>query len=141
MESQLNYSMSIYDNLCLARAGIAGGLWTRPDFHSSVCAMVADDLPGDLRQPLEKNAPLHIQQTVLYYKWLLRSPKVLILDEPTRGIDVGAKYEIYRLMCDLTKQEAASQCGRYDHRVWFADRANIELFDLTAENYAELIIR
>lgn len=47
------------------------------------------------------------QQKVVLAKWLLRSPKVLILDEPTRGIDVGAKYEIYRLMCDLAKQGVA----------------------------------
>jgi ABC-type sugar transport system ATPase subunit len=44
---------------------------------------------------------------VVLAKWLLKSPKVLILDEPTRGIDVGAKYEIYRLMCALAGQGAA----------------------------------
>lgn len=47
------------------------------------------------------------QQKVVLAKWLLRSPKVLILDEPTRGIDIGAKYEIYKLMCDLAKQGVA----------------------------------
>lgn len=47
------------------------------------------------------------QQKVVLAKWLLRSPKVLILDEPTRGIDVGAKYEIYKLMCDLAKEGVA----------------------------------
>lgn len=88
MESQLNYSMSIYDNLCLARAGIAGGLWTRPDFRSSVCAMVADDLPGDLRQPLEKTTPPHIQQTVLYYKWLIYAPHLLVCHNPLASIDI-----------------------------------------------------
>jgi ABC-type sugar transport system ATPase subunit len=44
------------------------------------------------------------QQKVVLAKWLLKSPKVLILDEPTRGIDVGAKYEIYRLIGALAKQ-------------------------------------
>lgn len=34
-------------------------------------------------------------------KWLQSEPKVLILDEPTRGIDVGAKYEIYKIMVEL----------------------------------------
>ena len=38
------------------------------------------------------------QQKVVLGKWLMTQPKVLILDEPTRGIDVGAKYEIYNLM-------------------------------------------
>ena len=41
------------------------------------------------------------QQKVLLARWMLRDPDVLILDEPTRGIDVGAKFEIYRLMTEL----------------------------------------
>lgn len=45
------------------------------------------------------------QQKVLLAKWMLRNPDVLILDEPTRGIDVGAKFEIYKLMTELVKEE------------------------------------
>ncbi len=41
------------------------------------------------------------QQKVIVGRWLLTEPDVLLLDEPTRGIDVGAKYEIYQLMIDL----------------------------------------
>lgn len=44
------------------------------------------------------------QQKVLLAKWMFADPEVLILDEPTRGIDVGAKYEIYCIMNDLVKQ-------------------------------------
>jgi len=44
------------------------------------------------------------QQKVVLAKWLAMAPKVLILDEPTRGIDVGAKAEIYRHMADLAAQ-------------------------------------
>ena len=44
------------------------------------------------------------QQKIVIAKWLLHHPKVLIMDEPTRGIDVGAKYEIYKIMCDLAAQ-------------------------------------
>lgn len=44
------------------------------------------------------------QQKVLFGRWLLTEPDILILDEPTRGIDVGAKYEIYTIMLDLVRQ-------------------------------------
>lgn len=44
------------------------------------------------------------QQKVLISRWLLTEPEILIMDEPTRGIDVGAKAEIYKLMGDIVKQ-------------------------------------
>ena len=44
------------------------------------------------------------QQKVVLGKWLMMAPKILIFDEPTRGIDIGAKTEIYRLVCDLAEQ-------------------------------------
>ncbi|WP_428645006.1 multiple monosaccharide ABC transporter ATP-binding protein [Roseibium sp.] len=44
------------------------------------------------------------QQKVVLAKWLFTAPEVLILDEPTRGIDVGAKYEIYTIINDLAAQ-------------------------------------
>lgn len=44
------------------------------------------------------------QQKVVLGKWLMTNPKILILDEPTRGIDVGAKFEIYNIMNDLIRQ-------------------------------------
>ncbi len=47
------------------------------------------------------------QQKVVISKWLMSQPKVLILDDPTRGIDVGAKYEIYKLMRELVAQGIA----------------------------------
>jgi D-xylose transport system ATP-binding protein len=47
------------------------------------------------------------QQKVVIAKWLLSGPKVLIMDDPTRGVDVGAKYEIYKLMNDLAEQGIA----------------------------------
>lgn len=43
------------------------------------------------------------QQKVIIGRWLLTKPEVLLLDEPTRGIDVGAKYEIYQLIIDLAQ--------------------------------------
>jgi inositol transport system ATP-binding protein len=47
------------------------------------------------------------QQKVLLSRWLLTDPDILIIDEPTRGIDVGAKSEIHRLMSELAKQGKA----------------------------------
>ena len=47
------------------------------------------------------------QQKVVLAKWLLNAPSVLILDEPTRGIDVGAKFEIYRLIAELAESGSA----------------------------------
>ncbi|MGE5582049.1 MAG: xylose ABC transporter ATP-binding protein [Bacillota bacterium] len=47
------------------------------------------------------------QQKVVVGKWLMTNPKVLIMDEPTRGIDVGAKYEIYNIMNHLKQQGVA----------------------------------
>jgi methyl-galactoside transport system ATP-binding protein len=44
------------------------------------------------------------QQKVILGRWLLTEPTVLLLDEPTRGIDVGAKYEIYELIIDLASK-------------------------------------
>lgn len=45
------------------------------------------------------------QQKVVLAKWMLRNPDILILDEPTRGIDVGAKFEIYKLMTELAREK------------------------------------
>ncbi|CCQ92941.1 fused D-ribose transporter subunits of ABC superfamily: ATP-binding components [[Clostridium] ultunense Esp] len=45
------------------------------------------------------------QQKVILAKWMVTNPDILILDEPTRGIDVGAKYEIYKLMVELAKEK------------------------------------
>ena len=47
------------------------------------------------------------QQKVIVARWLANDPDVLIMDEPTRGIDVGAKHEIYEIMSDLAKQGKA----------------------------------
>ena len=59
------------------------------------------------REQIVKSLSGGNQQKIVIGKWLGINPKILILDEPTRGVDVGAKKEIYQLMNDLTKQGVA----------------------------------
>jgi len=47
------------------------------------------------------------QQKVVFARWVYRDCRVLLLDEPTRGIDVGAKFEIYQLLADLASKGKA----------------------------------
>jgi ABC-type sugar transport system ATPase subunit len=74
---------------------------------------IADRFMGELSiRGAEVSAPVYRlsggnQQKVVVAKSLAREPNVLLLDEPTRGVDVGAKSEIYRLMDDLAKEGKA----------------------------------
>ncbi len=90
------------------------------------------------------------QQKVLIGRWLANDPDVLILDEPTRGIDVGAKYEIYCIIADLAKQgksiimissEMAELIGMSDRIMVMCDgrvTGFIDGRDATQENIMEL---
>jgi putative multiple sugar transport system ATP-binding protein len=71
---------------------------TAEDYRSKV-----DIRARDIMQSA-KNLSGGNQQKVVLSKWLFAEPDVLILDEPTRGIDVGAKYEIYLIINDLARQ-------------------------------------
>lgn len=73
------------------------------------------------------------QQKLILCKWLLMNPKVLILDEPTRGIDIGAKWEIYNIIIELAKQGVGIIPCLV--RNWFAaNRPDVEIFEV---NYVE----
>ena len=90
------------------------------------------------------------QQKVLIGRWLANDPDVLILDEPTRGIDVGAKYEIYTIIAELAKQgksiimissEMAEIIGMSDRVMVMCDgrvTGFIDGKDATQENIMEL---
>ena len=58
-----------------------------------------------IRDRLVKNLSGGNQQKVILGRWLAADSEVIIFDEPTRGIDVGAKYEIYKLMNDLVENQ------------------------------------
>jgi len=64
-----------------------------------------------IKTPTQKTRMISLsggnQQKVILGRWLLTNPDILLLDEPTRGIDVGAKYEIYQIMIDLARQGKA----------------------------------
>lgn len=85
-----------------------GGMVNRKQEKADVLDMVGKmaikvaDLEGSIDQLSGGN-----QQKVILAKWLLTEPEILIMDEPTRGIDVGAKAEIYKLMGQLAQQGKA----------------------------------
>jgi ribose transport system ATP-binding protein len=97
--------MSVTANATLAhlpRLTVAG--WLQPRFERELTVEFGRDF--DLRAP-SLDAPIATlsggnQQKVALAKWLMTEPRVLLLDEPTRGVDVGAKREIYRLMSQWT---------------------------------------
>ena len=102
--------MAVRDNLSLAslRRDARGIFLNRKNAAALSAEMIREmriKTPTD-RQPVQFLSGGN-QQKVVLGKWLALQPRLLLLDEPTRGIDVGAKQEIYRLMEDLTRQGIA----------------------------------
>ncbi|MDD3139850.1 MAG: sugar ABC transporter ATP-binding protein [Lachnospiraceae bacterium] len=101
-------ALSVFDNtLAVAYKKLSGnrfGIISKGKMKKKV-DQVTDDLK--VKMPNTEVAIQNLsggnQQKVLICRWLLANSDILILDEPTRGIDVGAKYEIYKIMRELTK--------------------------------------
>jgi D-xylose transport system ATP-binding protein len=106
----LALGMTISQNITLASLkNISWGCLIRSGVEKSAASTIAADLQvkaPSLSTPV-KNLSGGNQQKVVLAKWLLRKPLVLLLDEPTRGIDVGAKCEIYKLIGTLARQGTA----------------------------------
>ncbi len=105
----------VEDNLILVKLDdIATGAKVVPDkMVDSLAREAIGDLHikvSDKRLQLATNLSGGNQQKVVIGKWLMKSPKMLIMDEPTRGVDVGAKYEIYSLILDLAKNGSGVLC-------------------------------
>ena len=102
--------MSVRENVSLAslRRDQRHGMLNRRREAELSAQMIAD---LGIRTPHDRQAAQFLsggnQQKVVLGKWLALKPRVLLLDEPTRGIDVGAKQEIYRLMEQLAGQGVA----------------------------------
>ena len=93
--------MGVKENLVLARnASIARWRTVRSRAEAEQAGALISELGVTATDPSAPVATLSggNQQKVLFGKWLSTRPKVLLLDEPTRGVDVGAKAEIYRLL-------------------------------------------
>jgi ribose transport system ATP-binding protein len=97
-------------NITMANyAGISRSGWILTQREGAVAQEYADKLhiKTPSLQTVTKSLSGGNQQKVVLAKWLFRQAKILVFDEPTRGIDVGAKAEIYQLMNELVNQGVA----------------------------------
>ncbi|MBE0535725.1 MAG: sugar ABC transporter ATP-binding protein [Phycisphaerae bacterium] len=108
---------SIEFNIALAAlrqtAGSRSSIWVDHKAIRDKSLRVARDLrlqAADHKRQSARNLSGGNQQKLVIAKWLLTNPQILILDEPTRGIDVGAKYEIYTIMNNLAAGGAGILC-------------------------------
>jgi len=100
---------SIADNLALGNADrLARGGWLLPDKVSAFASDLVQRL-GVKGRPEQSARSLSggNQQKVVIARWVARNPRVFILDEPTRGIDMGARAAIYELIANLAAQGMA----------------------------------
>jgi ABC-type sugar transport system ATPase subunit len=71
--------------------------------RAAACALAGIPIRGDVREPITSLSGGN-QQKALFARAVLQSPDLLLLDEPTKGVDVGAKAEIYAIIRDLARQ-------------------------------------
>ena len=98
--------MSIKDNMLISKIGQLSSPVLKKEQLKQITGSFISDLSIKLRNEGQyvKELSGGNQQKVVIAKWLAMTPDILIMDEPTRGIDVGAKAEIYRLILQLAQQ-------------------------------------
>jgi inositol transport system ATP-binding protein len=148
--------LSVRENMSIAsltKYSIGGVLRKRKIDEVCEAQRHALDLKTPSLNQLIENLSGGNQQKVLISRWLLTDPDILIIDEPTRGIDVGAKSEIHRLMGELAKQgkaiimvssEMPEILGMSDRIVVMCDGSlvgEINRADATQEKIMELATR
>jgi ribose transport system ATP-binding protein len=102
--------MSVRDNIVMAvLKRLTRGLRTNRRKEADVAQRFIDGM--NIKAPSQEQLAINLsggtQQKVVLGKWMSTEPRMLIFDEPTRGIDVGAKVEIYKMMNELAKQGVA----------------------------------
>ena len=98
--------MSVKDNILLPKLGTFTSPVLNKKDISNITGTYIQDLSIALASEEEevKNLSGGNQQKVVIAKWMAMNPQILIMDEPTRGIDIGAKIEIYAIMRKLTEE-------------------------------------
>ncbi len=109
-EAGLFIDFSVVDNVVAANleAYTHGGLLSKPEMRKVAEGSVETlriATPNVRREV--RNLSGGNQQKVLLAKWLARDPRILIVDEPTRGVDVGSKADLYRILRDLAARGMA----------------------------------
>ena len=106
----LHMERSLVENVTLPHLGdVSKALFIKTRSEQRRAAKLMRDVDVRAERPTARVATLSggNQQKVLFAKWLFRRPKLLIADEPTRGVDVGAKQAIYRLIQSLAAEGMA----------------------------------
>lgn len=102
-------NLPIYQNMLLAYHALKKGFWLHQRLEQDLVSEQVENLQIKVTELRNRANSLSggNQQKVVLAKWLLIEPTLLILDEPTRGIDIGAKFELYRLIDELASRGTA----------------------------------
>ncbi|GAA2531965.1 sugar ABC transporter ATP-binding protein [Winogradskya humida] len=145
--------LSVRENIILALQAARG--WTRPIARRRQDELVDKYVKALNIRPADPDMPVRNlsggnQQKVLLARWLITEPRLLIIDEPTRGIDVGAKAEIQRIVAELADGGTAvlfvsaelDEVLRLSHKIEvLRDRRLVEELDNTDDVDADRVMR